>query len=61
MPFNSCSQATELLAEIGMTKSSLVKRSDDFSNMPFRAMPYYIKENVSYPMNPELVKYKKVS
>ncbi|CAL8109663.1 unnamed protein product [Orchesella dallaii] len=45
-----------LLTDLGMLNSSLVKKSDDFSNMPFRAQPYYVIENVSYPMNTELIK-----
>ncbi|CAL8138663.1 unnamed protein product [Orchesella dallaii] len=45
-----------LLTDLGMLNSSLVKRSDDFSNMPFRAQPYYVIENVSYPINTEMIK-----
>ncbi|CAL8109666.1 unnamed protein product [Orchesella dallaii] len=45
-----------LLTDLGMLNSSLVKKSDDFSNMPFRAQPYYVIENVSYPINTELIK-----
>ncbi|ODN01540.1 Protein flp, partial [Orchesella cincta] len=47
---------SEFLTELGMSNSSLVQPSDDFSSMPFRAQPYYVINNVSYPSNEGLVK-----
>ncbi|CAL8109668.1 unnamed protein product [Orchesella dallaii] len=46
----------DLLVELGMFNSSFVKNSDDFSNMPYRAQPYYVMDNVSYVFNTELIK-----
>lgn len=46
----------DLLEEIGMNGSALTNKSDDFSNMPFRGQPYYVMDNVSYPINTDLIK-----
>ncbi|CAL8129100.1 unnamed protein product [Orchesella dallaii] len=48
--------AQDLMTEIGMLNSTFVKHSDDFSLMPYRAQPYYVISNVSYPTNTGLVK-----
>ncbi|CAL8109669.1 unnamed protein product [Orchesella dallaii] len=46
----------DLLTQIGMLDSAFVQRTDDFPNMDFRAKPYYVMDNISYPMNTELLK-----
>lgn len=50
------SQVETFLLELGMNNSMMVSQSDDFANMSFRAQPYYVMDNKSYPMNPDLIK-----
>ncbi|CAL8109662.1 unnamed protein product [Orchesella dallaii] len=46
----------DFLNKAGMLNSSMASKDDDFSTMPHRAKPYYVKDNVIHPMNTELVK-----
>ncbi|CAL8109665.1 unnamed protein product [Orchesella dallaii] len=46
----------DFLIQAGMLNSSMASKDDDFSTMPHRAKPYYVKDNVSHPINTELVK-----
>lgn len=47
----------DLWNELGMLNTTFVKETDDFSQMPYRAMPYYIKDDNLYPLNTTLIKY----
>lgn len=46
----------DLLADLGMDNTAFIKRSDDFSNMPDRANPYYVMDGESHLMNFDLMK-----
>ncbi|ODN01571.1 Protein flp [Orchesella cincta] len=51
----------EFLIDLNMLNTTLVKKSDNFSDMPYRAQPYYVMDNVSYPFNTELIKRLEVT
>ena len=46
----------DLLDSIGLSNATLINRTDDYSQMPYRAMPYYTRNNETLPYNTDLLK-----